>query len=180
MALLWGDLSHLTRLGNRRMLESLLEDYCDDEKPAIRCYGLILVDIDFFGLYNNHYGHLQGDIALMRVGSVLERHANGEQEVFCRIGGEEFALLVVAGEAPNVAELSESIRFSIEQENILHEQSDIHRALTVSVGYSVMEVNQRDFNFDALFNAADQSLYQAKRSGRNQVVGSVSLLESTP
>ena len=173
-------LDPLTRLGNRRMLESLLEDYCDDEKPAIRCYGLILVDIDFFGLYNNHYGHLQGDIALMRVGSVLERHANGEQEVFCRIGGEEFALLVVAGEAPNVAELSESIRFSIEQENILHEQSDIHRALTVSVGYSVMEVNQRDFNFDALFNAADQSLYQAKRSGRNQVVGSVSLLESTP
>lgn len=171
-------LDPLTRLGNRRMLESLLEDFCDDQQPAIRCYGLILVDIDFFGLYNNHYGHLQGDIALMRVGSVLERHANGEQEVFCRIGGEEFALLVVAQEAPNVAELSESIRFSIEQENILHEQSAIHRALTVSVGYSVIELNQRDFNFDALFNAADQSLYQAKRTGRNQVVGSVSLLES--
>ncbi|NVD08417.1 diguanylate cyclase [Vibrio sp. JPW-9-11-11] len=170
-------LDPLTRLGNRRMLDSLLEDLCIEQERIPRCYGLILVDIDFFGLYNNHYGHLQGDIALMRVGSVLSQHTQGEREVFCRIGGEEFALLMITDQPHCVATLSESIRASIEQENIAHSQSEIHSSLTVSVGYSVIEVSQDKFNFDQLYNAADRGLYQAKHEGRNQVFGSVSLLE---
>lgn len=171
-------LDPLTRLGNRRMLDSLLDDLGLEQQSAPRYYGLILVDIDFFGLYNNHYGHLQGDIALMRVGSILAQHTQGEREVFCRIGGEEFALLMIAEHPTRVAKLSDSIRASIEQENIAHSQSEIHSSLTVSVGYSVIEVTQDKFCFEKLYDAADRALYQAKHQGRNRVLGTVTLLDS--
>lgn len=167
----------LTRLGNRRMLEALLEDICFDAKDETNYYGLILVDIDHFGLYNNHYGHMQGDIALMRLGSVLARHTQGNDEVFCRIGGEEFALLVSSKKPEKISTLSESIRKSIEDESIAHDQSSVKPYLTVSVGYSMMELKQSEFSFDKLYNHADKALYQAKDKGRNQVIGTFSLLE---
>lgn len=167
----------LTRLGNRRMLEALLEDICFDAKDETNYYGLILVDIDHFGLYNNHYGHMQGDIALMRLGSVLARHTQGNDEVFCRIGGEEFALLVSSKKPEKISTLSESIRKSIEDESIAHDQSSVKPYLTVSVGYSMMELKQSEFSFDKLYSHADKALYQAKDKGRNQVIGTFSLLE---
>ncbi|KJY84560.1 diguanylate cyclase [Vibrio galatheae] len=170
-------LDPLTRLGNRRMLESLLEQLCFEGDDSPNCYGLILVDIDHFGLYNNCYGHMQGDIALMRIGSILQKYTQAEREVFCRIGGEEFALLVSSQNAEQVASLAESIRERIEKENILHEENSIHNSLTVSVGFSVMELNQSQFSFDKLYRSADKSLYKAKNKGRNQVIGTVSLLE---
>lgn len=109
----------LTRLGNRRMFEALLEDVCLESQSRSYHYGLILVDLDHFGLYNNHYGHMQGDIALMRVGSILQNYTQSESEVFCRIGGEEFALLVSNQDESSVAQLAESVRRSIENEKIL-------------------------------------------------------------
>jgi len=170
-------LDPLTRLGNRRMLESMLEEICFEGDDSATCYGLILVDIDHFGLYNNHYGHMQGDIALMRIGSILQNYTQSEREVFCRIGGEEFALLISSKDAEQVNRLSENIRSQIEQENIAHEQSSVHKSLTVSIGYSVMELIQSEFSFDKLYNSADKSLYKAKNGGRNQVIGTVSTLE---
>ncbi|OAJ95073.1 sensor domain-containing diguanylate cyclase [Vibrio bivalvicida] len=170
-------LDPLTRLGNRRMLESMLEEICFEGDDSTSCYGLILVDIDYFGLYNNHYGHMQGDIALMRIGSILQNYTQSEREVFCRIGGEEFALLISSKDAEQVDRLSENIRNQIEQENIAHEQSSVHKSLTVSIGYSVMELIQSEFSFDKLYNSADKSLYKAKNGGRNQVIGTVSTFE---
>ncbi|EGU51114.1 two-component response regulator [Vibrio orientalis CIP 102891 = ATCC 33934] len=169
-------LDPLTRLGNRRMLEALLEEICHNTTSESQCYGLIIVDIDYFGLYNNQYGHMQGDIALMRVGSILQQHTKSDSEVFCRIGGEEFALLMTTQNAEKVAQLAESIRRSIELESIPHEKSSVKETLTVSVGYSVMELKQSEFSFDKLYSAADQSLYQAKNGGRNSVIGSTLML----
>ncbi|MEF1290908.1 GGDEF domain-containing protein [Vibrio sp. M260118] len=170
-------LDPLTRLGNRRMLEYLLEDMCIESHGKPISYGLIIVDIDYFGLYNNEYGHMQGDIALMRIGSILQKHTQSEREVFCRIGGEEFALLVSSQDADQVHKLSEMIRQEIESEGIAHAQSSIHSCLTVSVGYSVMELKQSEFSFDKLYSSADKSLYEAKNRGRNRVVGTVAMLE---
>ncbi|MDA0149671.1 sensor domain-containing diguanylate cyclase [Vibrio sp. LaRot3] len=169
----------LTRLGNRRMLESLLEDICLDKNSGNAIYGLILVDIDHFGLYNNCYGHMQGDIALMRVGSILQHHAQQNNEVFCRIGGEEFALLLVNQTEQQVLKLAESIRASIEDEAIPHADNEDRAVLTVSVGYTVTHLKGDDFNFDALYNLADKALYQAKNQGRNCISGKMVELEST-
>ncbi|KII76056.1 GGDEF domain-containing protein [Vibrio renipiscarius] len=167
----------LTRLGNRRMLESLLEEIGVDGKGCGASYGLILVDIDHFGLYNNYYGHMQGDIALMRVGSILQYHAALAQEVFCRIGGEEFALLVVNHNEQQVIDLSERIRASIESEAIAHADNEDRGVVTVSVGYTVTPASDSVFNFDVLYNQADKALYKAKASGRNTIRGYLPALD---
>ncbi|MGF1719499.1 GGDEF domain-containing protein [Vibrio kyushuensis] len=163
----------LTRLGNRRMLEHLLESKCISEKRAKTLYGLILLDIDHFGLFNNHYGHLEGDIALMRVGNILKRHTQLEDEVFCRIGGEEFVLLVSNKSEKNVCDLAEKIRADIEAESIGHIPSPTQEMLTVSIGYTVKEFDSDRFNFDILYGESDKALYQAKEKGRNCVVGTM-------
>ncbi|OLQ89691.1 diguanylate cyclase [Vibrio panuliri] len=161
----------LTRLGNRRMLEAVMEEICDSNKQVEETFALILVDIDHFGLYNNYYGHMQGDIALMRVGGLLQKRAEQSNEVFCRIGGEEFALLVANKDESQVARLAEKIRSSIEEEAIPHADNDGRGVLTVSVGYTVTKMKRDDFNFDTLYNHADKALYAAKAKGRNLING---------
>ncbi|WP_295891456.1 GGDEF domain-containing protein [uncultured Vibrio sp.] len=163
----------LTRLGNRRMLEHLMTSKCITERWSQTTYGLILLDIDHFGLFNNHYGHLEGDIALMRVGNILKRHTQLEDEVFCRIGGEEFVLLVTNKTRQEVKTIAERIRADIEAENIKHVPSPTQDILTVSIGYAVREFEFDKFNFDVLYRDSDKALYQAKEKGRNCVVGAV-------
>lgn len=160
----------LTRLGNRRMLEHILEEICHQESDQIIVFGVILLDIDHFGLYNNHYGHLEGDIALMRLGSLLRRHTQGEHEQFCRIGGEEFALLVTHYSPQAVHDLAEQIRASVEAENIAHATNPQGSCLTVSIGYSTAQYKPRDLAFDTLYSLADRAMYEAKRQGRNRVM----------
>ncbi|MGC9404380.1 sensor domain-containing diguanylate cyclase [Vibrio genomosp. F10] len=160
----------LTRLGNRRMLEHLMESKCLAQKQVKTKYGLILLDIDHFGLFNNHYGHLEGDIALMRVGNILKRYTQHDDEVFCRIGGEEFVLLVANKSIESVRVLAELIREDIEMESIPHKPSPTQDVLTVSIGYTVMELDTDKFNFDLLYGESDKALYRAKEEGRNCVM----------
>lgn len=159
----------LTRLGNRRMLDYHLEKLCEIESERELTFGVIILDIDHFGLFNNYYGHLEGDIALIRIGNILERYASGEDQTFCRIGGEEFALLLVDTTEREVEEKAEAIRQGIENENIRHIDNPDNTCLTVSIGYTWTTMTPANFNFDSLYNKADEALYQAKRSGRNCV-----------
>lgn len=161
----------LTRLGNRRMLTHLLELICEEYDPQPVDYGVILLDIDHFGLFNNHYGHLEGDIALMRIGKILSQHTQSEGEQFCRIGGEEFVLLLVGHTAQKVYELAESIRATVELENIPHHASPHTQWLTISVGYCVANFPASEIQFERMYAQADKALYQAKHQGRNRVVG---------
>lgn len=163
----------LTRLGNRRMLTHLLEQICEQYDPQPIDYGVILLDIDHFGLFNNHYGHLEGDIVLMRIGKILSQHTQLEGEQFCRIGGEEFVLLLVGHSADKVQALAESIRAAVEQENIPHCASPDTQWLTISVGYCVANFPASEIQFERMYAQADKALYQAKHQGRNRVVGGV-------
>lgn len=162
-------LDPLTRLGNRRMLEHVMQKYCYLEHDELMSFGLILIDIDHFGLFNNHYGHLEGDIALMRIGNILEHHTKDEDEVFCRIGGEEFVLLMIGSSQEEVRLRAECIRRCIEEEGIKHRHNPEGELLTVSVGYSCYQAQGKYFNFDHLYQLSDKALYQAKNSGRNCV-----------
>ncbi|HAS6996891.1 TPA: diguanylate cyclase [Vibrio parahaemolyticus] len=162
-------LDPLTRLGNRRMLEHVMQKYCALDCEEAMSFGLILIDIDHFGLFNNHYGHLEGDIALMRIGNILEHHTKDEDEVFCRIGGEEFVLLMIGSNQEEVRLRAECIRQCIEDEGIKHQHNPEGELLTVSVGYSCYKTKGKDFNFDHLYQLSDKALYQAKSSGRNCV-----------
>ncbi|POF55938.1 GGDEF domain-containing protein, partial [Vibrio vulnificus] len=117
----------------------------------------------------------EGDIALMRIGHILEHHSNGKEEVFCRIGGEEFVMLMVGSEASGVLQRAECIRQCIEQEQIKHQVNPNGDRLTVSIGVAVDQVQARDLHFDKLYQQADVALYRAKAEGRNRVCSYQSL-----
>ncbi|MBW3695464.1 GGDEF domain-containing protein [Vibrio sp. T187] len=163
-------LDPLTRLGNRRMLAQVMEDLCQSNKERDTTFGLILVDLDHFGLFNNAYGHTEGDVALKTVAKILSHHTYNEGETFCRIGGEEFVLLMVDTDNEQVQERAECIRRCIEEAQIPHCDTSTGSYLTASVGYTTLTARYRDLDFERLYNVADQALYRAKDSGRNQTV----------
>jgi diguanylate cyclase (GGDEF)-like protein len=160
------------------MLAQVLDDLnCDDQGAfATQCevtFGLVLVDLDHFGLYNSVYGHTEGDAALRTIGKILNAHVHSDKETFCRIGGEEFMLLMIGTHHSETKQRAESIRKCIEEAKILHCESSTSQYLTASVGYASITSDQHQFDFDLLYGKADKALYQAKDSGRNRIVSAL-------
>lgn len=169
---LLSNIDPLTRLGNRRQLSKLMDNFESMPNNVSVGFGLILLDIDFFGLFNNAYGHLEGDITLIRIGNILSGFCKTDEESFCRIGGEEFALLLSGTTEKNTSQLAEKIRHAIEKEAIAHNQNPPSNLLTVSVGYYFASTLPKSFDFETMYSKADDALYEAKSAGRNRVMGS--------
>ena len=165
----------LTRLGNRRKLAQVLDELSGTEQSSMITFGLILVDLDHFGLYNNMYGHTEGDVALKTVGNILRKHTYHEGETFCRVGGEEFMLLLVGTSDKETKLRAEGIRQCIEKAKIPHRDSTTSKVLTASVGYASVKAKYNDLDFDGLYRKADKALYRAKDSGRNQSVSALTM-----
>jgi diguanylate cyclase (GGDEF)-like protein len=168
-------LDPLTRLGNRRMLSQVLDNlnssHFEPSRPNEKVvFGLILLDLDHFGLYNSVYGHTEGDDALRTVGKILSDHVLNENDTFCRIGGEEFMLLMVDTSDSETKQRADSIRRCIEEAQIPHSDSSTSEYLTASVGFASLSASLDCLDFDLLYNMADKALYQAKDRGRNRVV----------
>ena len=128
--------------------------------------GLALIDIDHFKLYNDHYGHVQGDEALKQVAGTLARHARRPYDLAARFGGEEFAL-ILPGHADAV-EVVERFRQEVQNMAIAHAASTTAPELTVSCGVLTIHCGQADSMEDCL-RRADELLYGAKTNGRNRV-----------
>ena len=152
----------LTGIYNRRYFDVAL----DYEIARARRYGnplsLIIFDLDHFKRLNDTYGHLTGDRTLFRVARQCERHLRST-DVFCRYGGEEFA--IIAAETSPVAAMMLSQRI---REDIAGVKLDVcNEPVTISAGVAAWDSNR--FNTkDDLIAAADKALYQAKSSGRNR------------
>jgi len=158
----------LTGIANRRQFDRLLEK---EWKRAIRhasSISLIMVDIDFFKLFNDTYGHQGGDDCLRQVASILEDSVYRETDMVARYGGEEFVILLPETGKQGALRVAETVRSQVEARRIPHEKSSVADFLTVSVGVATT-VPERDSEPAALVEAADQALYEAKNQGRNQV-----------
>jgi diguanylate cyclase (GGDEF)-like protein len=126
---------------------------------------LIAIDIDFFKQFNDNYGHLAGDDCIKRVAKGLQSTLRRSSDLLARYGGEEFAII-----APNTSDgfiLAELCREKIESLLVPHLHSKIANHITVSSGFATL-IPSSDSNPDKLFKMADQALYKAKSSGRNQ------------
>ena len=129
---------------------------------------VIFLDIDFFKLYNDRYGHQQGDIYLRAVASVLASFAQDNGFHAVRFGGEEF-MLVMTGLSQNAAlEKAEQLRKAIAAMKIPNFHGE-ETAVTISVGVSFHEIWEPNL-LETAISEADQALYQAKQNGRNQTV----------
>ena len=158
----------LTSLHNRTHLKKkrdfIHKTYCRTKSP----YSLIMIDIDYFKLYNDFYGHIQGDECLKHIGKILKNSVDRDTDWVYRYGGEEFLLILEHTDKVGAEHVAKQIRRSLENEQIVHEKSDIHNYLTLSIG--IATVQNRDDNFETILKHSDIALYRAKENGRNRVI----------
>lgn len=156
----------LTGLANRRRLMKSLkrEMYRAREKGA--AVGLIIVDVDLFKPYNDTYGHVAGDAALTAIAQALVR-ATRKRDMVGRLGGEEFACLVVDTDAETVNAIAERMRKFVAELTPRELGNETDR-LTISAGVLV-RVPRGDDDLSSLLSECDAALYAAKHAGRNCV-----------
>ena len=157
----------MTGLVNRRVLDDRLAEEVARARRNGTALSMVLLDVDCFKLYNDHYGHLQGDECLKQVAAGLRSVARRAGEFAARYGGEEFALLLPGSSAKVAAELAARARDRIESLAIPHDKQPLG-VVTASVGVATLDAStMHDGN--ALIAAADAALYRAKIGGRNRV-----------
>lgn len=156
----------LTMVYNKRYFLDCIDREFSRSMRHNRALSLILLDIDHFKRLNDTYGHLAGDFVLKQTARMIQDKIRFE-DIFCRYGGEEFALLLPETEAWQALRIAEKIRQFIEIQQIEFGGHLIHT--TASLGTS--STHHHMTHADQLIQAADQCLYQAKTQGRNRVFG---------
>jgi diguanylate cyclase (GGDEF)-like protein len=156
----------LTGLHNRRSFQERLQQEVDRANRYHRPLSLIMIDIDHFKMYNDTHGHVRGDDILVEVANTLKRLSR-TSDIVARYGGEEFAFILPETDRTNAEALGKRLREQVEGCQFLGEVHLPGQTLTISVG--IASYTPPDTK-EALLEAADMALYQAKREGRNRVV----------
>jgi diguanylate cyclase (GGDEF)-like protein len=127
---------------------------------------MLLIDIDCFKLYNDGYGHEQGDQALIQVAGIANDCMLRETDFLARYGGEEFVALLPFTDVEGAIRIAENIRAKIEAAAIPHKFSTHGDCITASVGIATQ--SGADIDAAELFKIADEALYNGKANGRNR------------
>jgi diguanylate cyclase (GGDEF)-like protein len=161
----------LTGLYNRMYLSNEIPLLVKQVTRDHGTVGVIMIDIDFFKLYNDNYGHLQGDICLQKVSGLIAEHARRPKDAAIRFGGEEFMLVLPYTDLNGVKKIAEDIVAAIRSESITH-YAGKGGMLSLSAGYAVRSaVELQDTGVSSLIESADIFLFEAKESGRNRAIG---------
>jgi diguanylate cyclase (GGDEF)-like protein/PAS domain S-box-containing protein len=163
------NLDGLTQIANRR---------CFDEKIVYewqRLYrerqplSLLMFDVDYFKLYNDHYGHQLGDQCLLMIAQAVDQLVCRPADLTARYGGEEFIVILPNTNLEGAIAVGKNIHRAIASLQIPHEYSDVSDIVTVSMGIA-SDIPKLDRSPYVLINQADQALYYAKQQGRNRSV----------
>ena len=160
----------LTGIANRRQFDKWLDR---EWRLAIRRQtpiSLILGDIDCFKLFNDHYGHPEGDECLKSVAKALTAGLRRPSELLARYGGEEFACILPESDLAGALHFANNLLEHVRAVQIPHEKSVATGIVTMSLGTACLSPALGDTP-ETLIQAADEKLYEAKRNGRNQVKG---------
>jgi diguanylate cyclase (GGDEF)-like protein len=158
----------LSGLANRRGFQSRLDFEWMRAQQYDSDLSLLMIDVDHFKLFNDTYGHLEGDACLTRIGEALSDIAADSMGFAARYGGEEFCLLLPNTEIVRAADIGEQVRRAVLRLCLPHITS-VHMIVTVSIGVATARPNESLRPGD-LIEAADAALYAAKHAGRNMVV----------
>ncbi len=159
----------LTSLYNRRIFDDLMTRIWRQARREDATIEIIFIDIDYFKVYNDLYGHQAGDDCLKIVARTIARAAKRPFDFAARYGGEEFVLVLYGPPRDYARTLPERIRLDIADLAIPHEGSGIGNCVTVSVGVAHAQPVQGR-SLTGAIQTADEALYEAKQSGRNRVV----------
>ena len=157
---------YLMKIGNRRSMEVDLEHTHAASIRYGQLYSLLLMDIDFFKLYNDYYGHQAGDEALQSVANILKENIRGSDRLY-RYGGEELLLVLPYTDTEQAKIIANKLVSAIEKKEIPHKKTT-HQILTISCGGAcVSEQGKMISTWKKLVELIDTNLYQAKNNGRN-------------
>ena len=158
----------LTGLANRRCFDESLAMEARRAKRDGVSLALLMIDIDYFKLFNDSLGHVAGDACLQTVGSIFVECVRRPSDLVARYGGEEMSVIMPDTDSDGAAVVAQLILDRLKQENIAHKSSPFGR-VSVSIGIATATGSELD-NLQGLIEAADQALYNAKAQGRNQFV----------
>lgn len=154
----------LLGIGNRRAMEVDLSYTESEARRHNKVFAVCLLDIDFFKLYNDHYGHQEGDVALAKVAQAVKASLRDSDRVY-RYGGEEILALMPETNLEAAKIAGERARAAVEALDIPHVHST-HKKLTVSGGLAAAPQGK----WEELVAKADEGLYEAKGQGKNRIV----------
>ncbi len=158
---------YLTDLYNRRYFQQISQDLINIAKREAIKLSIIMLDIDKFKMVNDTYGHSAGDQVLKHLALVLTEHTR-KSDIVARIGGEEFAVLLLNSDKNSAAVIAEKLRETVDGQSVPID-GETHISFTVSLGVASVDV-ENESNIDTALNRSDTALYRAKNSGRNKVM----------
>ncbi len=161
-------LDDLTAIPNRRRFSEFINTEWRRSARNQSAMALLMIDIDFFKLFNDNYGHHAGDEVLQKVATTLQEALKRPGDFVARYGGEEFVVVLPDTDVQGALVIAEAMRREIEELGIVHRYSGISDRLTISLGVAGMQA-ERDSSPRVLIEAADAALYRAKQAGRNRV-----------
>ncbi len=155
----------LTGLFNRRHMTEVMRNFVQKAGRGDTTLSILSIDVDHFKLFNDNHGHDAGDIVLRSVAELLEQSVRGD-DIACRPGGEEFAVILPGVTGDQALARAEALRAGIEALRVHYAGKDLPR-ITISIG--VAHCPQHGQTVQDLLRAADEALYDAKARGRNMV-----------
>jgi diguanylate cyclase (GGDEF)-like protein/PAS domain S-box-containing protein len=159
----------LTGVANRRRFDFIMDVEWGNARRNKQPMSLIMLDIDYFKQYNDHYGHLQGDSCLKQVAAILSKVGTRARDFLARFGGEEFVFILPETNAKSAMKIAERCREMLATAQIPHEESQVDQVLTASIGVSTI-VPCHDDVMHTFIETVDRRLYQAKQKGRDRIV----------
>jgi two-component system cell cycle response regulator len=157
----------LTRLGNRLRLREELEALRGRVERYGHNYSAVLCDVDYFKLYNDHYGHLAGDEVLQNVAETIADLCRSGDTAY-RYGGEEFLIILPEQSQESAVAIADRLCQAVEDLRIPHEAKDPPGIVTISAGVATLPAGANK-SADDLLEEADTALYRAKQAGRNRI-----------
>ena len=159
----------LTGLANRRSFNEFLAREWLREQRNQQPFSVVMIDIDHFKKYNDHYGHLEGDVCLQKVSWALQGALCRAGDMLARYGGEEFIAILPHTHIQGATELAAAFHTRVRELALPHCGSPVSSIVTISIGIASVIPSQNLSPSDVVA-MADKALYQAKDSGRNQSV----------
>jgi len=162
------NVDELTGLGNRRLINKVLQDEINRARRGNASLAVILLDVDYFKDYNDTYGHPAGDLVLKRLADVMQRATSRAGEMVGRYGGEEFILVLPGATIESAERTAQRLQELVAMEAIPHEKSSLGAVITVSQGV-VSAIPGADLTAADIIKQADNALYKAKDQGRDTI-----------
>lgn len=158
----------LTQIPNRRFFDDLFEKSFKEVMREKKSLAVLMIDVDYFKLYNDHYGHMEGDACLIEIASVLKNTLKRPSDMVARYGGEEFVVLLKDIDFEGSKQVADALAKAVEGLHRAHERSQVSDHVTISIGMSFKE-KEDILSKETLLRNADEALYRAKSHGRNRV-----------